>query len=212
MAATFAERVASRLAELEADLREDIELQQQRWNYRFRRGRAWFDHERQAAHRRLRQGIVRWVREGSIGSLLTAPLVYSLILPLAVLDAWVTVYQRICFPIYGIPRVARRSFFALDRHRLHYLNGIEKVNCTYCSYGLGVIAYVREVAARTEQYWCPIKHATTIPTPHARYHLFFDYGDGESYRRDLPAIRTRFEAGAPDASGHVHGDDVRSNP
>src|SRR5215831_14597866 len=51
------------------------------------------------------------------------------------------------------------------------------------------IAYVREVAARTEQYWCPIKHSRVIPTPHGRYHLFFDYGDAEAYRRKLPAVR-----------------------
>ena len=35
-------------------------------------------------------------------------------LPFAVLDIWVTVYQWVCFPIYGIPRVPRRAYFAID--------------------------------------------------------------------------------------------------
>jgi hypothetical protein len=69
------------------------------------------------------------------------------------------------------------------------MNGIEKVNCTFCSYANGLIAYVREVAARTEQYWCPIKHSRAIPTPHQRYRVFFDYGDAQRYRKELPALR-----------------------
>jgi len=77
----------------------------------------------------------------------------------------------------------------LDRQKLSYLNAIEKVGCTFCSYGNGLIAYVREVSARTEEYWCPIKHARAIPTPHARYHEFFDYGDGERYRSELMTLR-----------------------
>lgn len=137
----------------------------------------------------LRQGIPAYVLEGNVLSLLTAPIIYSLLLPLAVLDVWVTLCQSICFPIYGIARVPRRRFFAIDRHKLAYLNGIEKMNCTFCSYSNGLIAYVREVAARTELYWCPIKHARSIRAPHERYHRFVDYGDARGYRHDLPGLR-----------------------
>jgi hypothetical protein len=77
----------------------------------------------------------------------------------------------------------------MDRRRLAYLNGIEKANCTFCSYANGLFAYVREVAARTEQYWCPIKHARRIAAPHRRYDAFFDYGDAEGFRRGLVALR-----------------------
>jgi hypothetical protein len=75
------------------------------------------------------------------------------------------------------------------RHKLAYLNGIEKVNCTFCSYANGLIAYVREVAGRTEQYWCPITHARAIPAPHQRYHEFLDYGDAQGYRNELRVLR-----------------------
>jgi hypothetical protein len=34
-------------------------------------------------------------------------------------------------------RVPRRRYFAVDRHKLAHLNGIEKVNCTFCSYANG---------------------------------------------------------------------------
>jgi hypothetical protein len=185
----YVERIAERLREAEQDLVREVEEQEQRWHYRVHRGRVWFDKERRTAHRRLKQSVPAYIREGSVLSLLTAPVIYSLLLPLALLDAWVTIYQWVCFPIYGIARVPRRDYFVIDRHRLAYLNAIEKVNCTFCSYANGVIAYVREVAACTEQYWCPIKHAQAIPTPHVRYHLFFDYGNAEGYRRELLALR-----------------------
>lgn len=34
---------------------------------------------------------------------------------------------------------------------------MEKVNCVYCSYFNGLMSYLREIAGRTEQYWCPIR-------------------------------------------------------
>ncbi len=141
-------------------------------------------------HRRFRQSIPAFVREASLLNLLTAPVVYSLLLPIAVLDVWVTLYQWTCFPIYGVARVRRRKYFAIDRRKLAYLNGIEKMNCTFCSYANGLFAYAREVAARTEQYWCPIKHAHPVPAPHGRYQRFLDYGDGRGYRARQP-YRTR---------------------
>lgn len=188
---TYGERIVARLHEAEDDLSREVDEQRARWRYKVHRGRAWFDRERRAAHRRLREGVVSWVRRGSLLSLLSAPIIYSLLVPLVALDLWVTTYQWVCFPIYGIARVPRRRYLVLDRHRLAYLNGIEKMHCTFCSYANGLIAYVREIAARTELYWCPIKHASTIPAPHSRYHDFFDYGDAQGYRQDLPEVRSR---------------------
>ena len=205
---SHAERIVERLREAEDNLRRDVDAQRVRWRYRMHRGRAWFDHERHEVHRRLRQGVVAWIRHGSLLSLLSAPVIYSLLIPFVVLDVWVTAYQWVCFPIYGIARVPRRRYFVLDRHRLAYLNGIEKVHCTFCSYANGFIAYVREVAARTEQYWCPIKHASAIPAPHSRYHEFLDYGDAQGYRDDLAELRSRLrrdDAMAGQTGQHRHG-------
>ena len=183
------ERLIERLREAEEDLTREADAQQKQWQYRVRRGRVWFDEEVRRAHRAFKQSIPAFIWESSVASLLTAPVIYSLLLPFMVLDVWVTLYQWVCFPIYGIARVPRRRYFVIDRHKLAYLNGIEKINCVYCGYVNGVIAYVREVAARTEEYWCPIKHARAVPTPHTRYHLFFDYGDAKAYRQELPKLR-----------------------
>ena len=102
-----------------------------------------------------------------------------------------TLYQVVCFPIYGIARVNRRRYFAFDRHKLaDPTTGSQKVHCTYCSYANGLIAcmYVKWPPA-PEHNRCPIKHALNLTVPHGRYDLFFDYGDAERYRRDLAPLR-----------------------
>jgi hypothetical protein len=184
-----ADQFVATVRRAEADLVRDIRRQRRQWGYRVQRRRVWFDQEVRRAHKQLKQSIPAFIREGSLWNLLTAPIVYSLSVPLLLLDLWVTVYQWICFPIYGIDRVPRRRYFIIDRHKLAYLNAIEKANCFYCSYATGLFGYLREVTARTEQYWCPIKHARRVPTPHARYQSFFDYGDAAGYRRGLMTAR-----------------------
>ena len=81
----------------------------------------------------------------------------------------------------------------IDRHHLSYLNGIEKMNCVYCGYFNGLGAYVQEVVARTEQYWCPIKHAKKLKTIHNRYKNFLDFGDAESYLGRAKKVRREFK-------------------
>jgi hypothetical protein len=139
--------------------------------------------------REHRVGLWRYVVSGDIATLVTAPLVYSLLVAFVLMDGWISVYQAICFRAWGIRRVRRRDYFAIDRHKLAYLNAIERVNCLYCSYANGVIGYVREIAARTEQYWCPIRHARRLRHAHGRYAHFAPYGDGRRYRDRLPLFR-----------------------
>jgi len=147
---------------------------------------------RRRAQHRLRPTVAAFLRDASVGNLLTLPIIYSLSAPFVLLDLWVTLYQWICFPMYGIARVSRRTFFVFDRHTLPYLNTIEKAHCVYCSYVTGLIAYVREVTGRTEQYWCPIKHASgrTVRL-HRHYPHFVTYGDAIEYRRRLPVLRAQ---------------------
>ena len=126
-------------------------------------------------------------------NVLTAPVIYGLLPPLLVLDMAVSFYQAVCFPAYGIIKVERKNYLVYDRALLPYLNSLEKLNCLYCSYANGLLAYWREIAARTEQYWCPIKHARNIIAAHARYHDFIDFGDQEAYDRDLEGLRDKLK-------------------
>lgn len=137
--------------------------------------------------------LLAYVLRGEVMTTLTAPVVYSLIVPFMALDAWVSLYQALCFRAWGVARVRRRAYFVIDRHKLGYLNGLEKANCLYCSYVNGVVAYVREIAARTEQYWCPIRHASRVRGSHRRSKRFAPYGNGAAYRELLPSLRARLK-------------------
>jgi hypothetical protein len=116
-----------------------------------------------------------------------------MVLPMLLLDVAISVYQWICFPLYRIPIVRRRDCWVFDRTHLAYLNLLEKINCAYCSYGNGLAAYFTEIAGRTEQYWCPIKHARRVLHAHPHYNRFLDYGDAESYKRELKALRDQLQ-------------------
>lgn len=183
--------LADQIVGLQAELDREIERRRKVL------GRTLFDQIGQfekgvlAEHRRLRMGLAPFFARSSLPVVLTSPVIYSLILPLALADLWVSLYQAICFRAYGIAQVRRRDYIALDRDRLGYLNLVERLNCAYCSYANGLVAYVREVASRTEQYWCPIKHAVRIPDPHQRYFEFLEYGDAEGYRTRLAEFRAR---------------------
>lgn len=141
------------------------------------------------AQKRLRQSIPSYLLESRPLNLLAAPIIYSMIVPIALLDAWISVYQWMCFPLFGIRRVRRRNYIVIDRHKLAYLNGIEKLNCVYCGYANGVFAYTREITGRTETYWCPIKHGKRTRDAHLYYEDFAAYGDATDYKRRLPLLR-----------------------
>jgi hypothetical protein len=117
--------------------------------------------------------------------LLTAPIIWSGLIPAVLMDLFVTVYQKLCFPVYKIKPVKRSDFVVFDREQLAFLSLKERINCLYCSYFNGVAAYTREVAARTERYWCPLKHLKEPKQPHPLYRQFADFGDEENFRRKL---------------------------
>jgi len=148
-----------------------------------------FEKEVLRIHRELKTRAARYLIDANPLMILSAPVIYSLVVPIALVDIWVMAFQAICFPIYKIPKVRRRDYLVFDRHHLAYLNIIEKFNCAYCSYANGAIAFVREVASRTEVYWCPIKHARRILGPHPLHQGFADFGDAEGFREKIKQMK-----------------------
>lgn len=201
------EQILARLGVLQAELNTEIDrllaANRERFRYTLERGRVAFDQGVLYLQRRQRIGVWAYLRKAPIAYLLSAPAIYSLILPLVLLDFWITAYQHICFRIYGIARVRRGDYFIIDRHRLGYLNAVEQLNCVYCGYANQLIEYSREVAARTEQYWCPIKHARRTPDPHRRSESFVDYGDTAGYPPTLRHRRDALRADLDDPSPTV---------
>jgi len=177
--------ILERIRSLEKDL--EVEMAKRRAELRvgLEHGRVVFEQEVLRRHRELKTRLSTYILHARPLIAITAPIIYVGILPALLLDIFVTIFQAICFPIYGIPKVRRRDYFIFDRHHLAYLNALEKLNCGYCSYVNGLIGYAREIGGRTEQYWCPIKHARRVIGAHEQYAGFSDFGDHASYQKWL---------------------------
>jgi len=180
------------IKKLEKELLLEIEKKEAEFYYTVIGKKVRFEAEVRRQHRALVFRLSQYLSEASLFNLLTAPLIWFMLIPALFLDLSVTAFQVICFRVYGIPRVKRKRYIVIDRQALAYLNLIEKLNCMYCGYFNGLIAYVREVAARTEQYWCPIKHARRMAAMHSRYGKFLEYGDADGYREHLEEVRRAF--------------------
>lgn len=188
---------------LEKEMMQELSRKETEFLYEVRQKKVRFTEEAMAKHRALSMRIHRYIMESTFLVILTTPVIWFCLVPIVFLDVVISVYQALCFGIYGIPKVRRSDYLLLDRHRLAYLNVLEKLNCEYCAYGNGIFAYATEIAARTEQYWCPIKHALRTKSMHSRYRFFFDYGDAEHYRQQIEKVRQSFEDVDAEASTPV---------
>jgi hypothetical protein len=182
-------QLLAQMAALEDELRSAVHDQESRMFFQIDGKRVEFERSVRDAHRKLKMNFFRWLVTNRPQNLITGPIIYGMVLPMLMLDLCVSVYQWVCFPIYGITRVRRSDYLVFDRRHLGYLNFIEKFHCTYCEYGNGLMSYMAEILARTEQYFCPIKHARKILGTHARYNRFLDYGDAADYEARLEAFR-----------------------
>jgi len=178
-----------KLRAAEADIEAELTRRREAFRYEIHNRSIAFEEEVRRLHRAMRTHALHYVFQANLLVMLTAPVIYSLIVPVVILDVFVMAYQAICFPIYGIPKVRRRDYLVFDRHHLAYLNIIEKINCAYCSYFNQAVAFIREVASRTEIYWCPIKHARRVLGPHPHYAGFADFGDANAYRERVADMK-----------------------
>lgn len=189
--------ILAQMAALEDDLRTAVHDQESRMFFQVKGRRVEFERSVITAHRKLKNNVFRWLVTNRPQNLITGPIIYGMLLPMMAIDLCVSLYQWTCFPIYGITRVRRGDYIVFDRRHLGYLNFIERFHCTYCEYGNGLMAYMTEILARTEQYFCPIKHAHKVLGTHARYNRFLDYGDAADYEARLEEFRVALGSKPP---------------
>lgn len=187
-------KLLTQITALEADLRDALREQESYVLSTMRDKKVDIEASVKVAQEHLKKGLPEWLIGNRPRNLITGPIIYSLIIPLLILDVCVSFYQVTCFPIYRIAKVRRSDYIVLDRQRLASLNFVEKFHCTYCAYGAGLIAYVAEITARTEQYFCPIKHARKVLGRHSRYAHFLEYGEASDLEHRIEAFRVALEA------------------
>ena len=111
------------------------------------------------------------------------PFIWGMLLPLLIFDICLEIYHQICFRLYRIPLVKRSNYIKIDRHKLKYLTWYEKINCAYCGYANGWVHYATIIAAKTEKYWCGIKHEKDPNfIPPAHHKDFLEYNDEKSFK------------------------------
>jgi len=180
-----------RMRRIEEEIEDELKRRRAELHADFEDRRVRFERAVIEQQRRFKSGLLHYVFTAELRHAVSAPFIYPVIFPLLLLDLFVMAYQAVCFPLYRIARVRRRDYLVFDRSHLGYLNLLEKINCAFCSYGTGLAAYVTEVIGRTEQYWCPIKHARRMLRAHPYYSGFVDFGDAEAYRRELKILRAQ---------------------
>ena len=184
--------IIDEIKKLEKELLIETQKKEEEFFYKIKGKKVYFEAETKKYHKKLSTRIHTYIFNASLLNMLTVPIIWFCLIPALFMDLVVSVYQFICFKVYDIPKVKRNDYIVIDRQSLGYLNPIEKLNCVYCGYFNGLIAYIQEIAGRTEQYWCPIKHARKLGAIHKHYHKFLDYGDHEEYQNRLEKIRRAF--------------------
>ena len=190
---TQLEILLDKIKVLETELIEELQKQEEEFSYEIRKRRVYFEENVIVRHKEYVKRLFNYITDAPLKHILSAPFVWICIIPSLLMDVTISLYQAVRFPLYGIPKVNRQDYIVFDRQYLHYLNLIEKINCAYCSYANGLLAYLQEISARTEQFWCPIKHAKRIKTLHSRYQRFFSYGDAQKYRSQVDSVRHDFK-------------------
>jgi len=181
-----------KIKDLEDELVDELQ-KQEAFSYDIIKRRIHFEEKVSIRHKEYAKQLFIYITDAKIKHILSVPFIWICIVPVALTDITISIYQEVCFPIYGIPKVKRQDYIVFDRQYLNYLNIIEKINCGYCSYVNGLFGYMQEIAGRTEQFWCPIKHAKRIKSLHSRYQKFIDYGDAETYRAKVEITRHDFK-------------------
>ena len=176
---------------IKSDLEKEVEIKRAAFSYQLNRKKVSFESALHQAHKQLKTGVLSYILNANPLFIITAPIIYLMIVPLLLLDLFAFMYQFVCFPLYKIQKIKRSDYVVIDRHKLGYLNIFEKVNCVYCGYANGLLSYVAELASITEQYWCPIKHARKVKNPHDQYWSFIDYADADGYVCHLEAHKNK---------------------
>jgi hypothetical protein len=170
-----------RMEELNKALKKEHQKIAEKYGFFVKKRKVIFLDKIRRRNKRFRVPAWKYAVPKSFRHIVSIPFIYMMIIPTVILDVFISVYQFVAFPLYGIPKVKRGDYIIHDRRFLDYLNVIQKVHCVYCTYVNGLFAYSVEIGARTERYWCPIKAARNPKSYHEWYKDFADYGDPQDW-------------------------------
>ncbi len=96
-----------RLRTIEAEIEVELAKRREELRYHMENRRIVFEKEVLELHRQIKTRLWRYLAEAHLLTVLTAPVIYAMIVPIILLDLSVMFYQAVCFPVYGIPAAPR---------------------------------------------------------------------------------------------------------
>lgn len=166
------------------ELVQEYEKLKDKYDFSFQQWKVIFTKKATEYNKRFKENLIKYIFNASVKHILSIPFIWMMLIPVLILDFFVSIYQYVCFKyLYNIPIVNRKDFIVYDRNHLDYLNIAQKINCLYCSYVNWFLSYAVEIAWRTEKYWCPIKNAKRNKWWHEWQKFFADYWDPEEFKK-----------------------------
>ena len=135
--------ILEEIRELEKKVQSEMKRREEELKYRVSEGKVIFEREILELHKKIASSLFFYIVKAPLLIILSAPIIYAMIVPAMLMDLTLWVYQTVCFPIYAIPKVKRSDHIVLDRHYLKYLNLLERMNCDYCSYFNGASSTIK---------------------------------------------------------------------
>ena len=127
------DEIVLKIKVLEDELLEELKHKEKEFFYKIENGKAQFQREVMEEGRLKITSSLKYLSSFPVLAILTIPFIWSMMIPILLIDIFVSVYQYVCFPIYKIPRVKRKDYIIMDRYNLFYLDRVEKINCWYCA-------------------------------------------------------------------------------
>ena len=91
-----------KMRSVEAEIETELARRQEELRFRLENSRIVFEDEALRVHRAIKTRVSRYLSQANPLVMLTAPVIYSLLIPIALLDIFVIIYQATCFPVYKI--------------------------------------------------------------------------------------------------------------
>ena len=104
------EGLLDRIKELEKELLVEVEAKQWQFSYRVQDRKVQFTENARARHKLLTQKLMRYLYQAKPLSALSTPMILFCAVPIIFMDFVAAVFQFVCFPVYGIPKVPRKDY------------------------------------------------------------------------------------------------------
>jgi hypothetical protein len=110
-----------RMKALQNAVESELEEKRKEFRYTIEKRKVVFEADVRLRQKQFKVGLGAFLKETRFLTLLTAPFIYGVIVPLVLLDLVASVYQFVCFPVYGIGKVRRKDYIFLAKAELRLL-------------------------------------------------------------------------------------------